>query len=90
MGAIKPDDRTTSLRRTRARAGVAIASSATLGLVSLLWLFTLDYTTMWFKITGAIITLIGVAFFAALWIYSGAQLDLEEHLQRRKAVRQKK
>lgn len=67
-------------RRNRAMAG--IASSITLGAMSMLWLFSLDYTTGWFKLAGVLTALLGAAFFSWLWIYIGAQLDLEARLEK--------
>lgn len=66
-------------RRRRNRALVIVASASVLGITSLLWLFSLDYTTVWFKLAGVGTAIIGIAFFVGIWIYSGAQLELEEH-----------
>lgn len=66
------------VRRRRNRALVIVASASVLGITSLLWLFSLDYTTVWFKVAGVVTVSIVIAFFIGIWVYSGAQLDLEE------------
>lgn len=83
---ITPKERMQYLRRRKSQAAALIASSFTFGVVSLLWLFSLDYHTMGFKIVGALTLLVGITFLAGVWIYSGAVLDLEQHLQRTRRV----
>lgn len=67
-------------RRKRNRSVVAVASATVFTAMSLLWLFSIDYTTVWFKLAGIVTLLFVAAFFVAVWIYSGAQLELEDHL----------
>lgn len=74
-------------RRKRNRSVVAVASATVFTVMSLLWLFSIDYTTVWFKIAGGVTMLLIAAFFAAVWIYSGAQLDLEDYLDKTRGKR---
>lgn len=69
-------------RRKRNRSVVAVASATVFVVMSLLWLFSIDYTTVRFKIAGGVTILLIAAFFVAVWIYSGAQLELEDHLDK--------
>lgn len=74
--------RIAATRRKRNRALVAVMSAFVFMIMSLLWLFSIDYTTVWFKLAGFVTALLIAAFFVAVWIYSGAQLDLEDHLNK--------
>lgn len=69
-----------TVRRKRNRSVVAVASATVFTVMSLLWLCSIDYTTTWFKIAATVTMVLIAAFFAAVWIYSGAQLELEDHL----------
>lgn len=69
-------------RRKRNRAVMAVASALVFMVMSLLWLFSIDYTTGWFKFAGLVTALTIAVFFTAVWIYSGAQLDLEDRREK--------